>query len=74
MQSSDRVPDSKTIRKFRQDLVQGSVIDAWFYRFNHALDDQASLPTKPYYNRFLHLFTGYCISCFSAKPDQWMFL
>ena len=40
LKSSDRVPDSKTIWKFRETLIQESVIEALFYRFNQALDDQ----------------------------------
>jgi IS5 family transposase len=41
LQSSDRVPDSKTIWKFRETLIQEGVIEALFHRFNHALDDQS---------------------------------
>jgi hypothetical protein len=37
---SDRVPDSKTIWKFRETLIHEEVIEALFYRFNQALDDQ----------------------------------
>ena len=40
LKSSDRVPDSKTIWKFRETLIQEEVIAALFYRFNQALDDQ----------------------------------
>lgn len=38
---SDRVPDSKTIWKFRETLIQKEVIEVLFYRFNQALDDQS---------------------------------
>lgn len=41
LKSSDRVPDSKTIWKFRETLIQEEVIEALFYRFNQALDDQS---------------------------------
>jgi IS5 family transposase len=41
LKSSDRVPDSKTIWKFRETLIQEGVIEALFYRFNQALDDQS---------------------------------
>jgi transposase, IS5 family len=40
LKSSDRVPDSKTIWKFRETLIQEEVIASLFYRFNQALDDQ----------------------------------
>jgi IS5 family transposase len=40
LKSSDRVPDSKTIGKFRETLIQEEVIAPLFYRFNQALDDQ----------------------------------
>jgi len=40
LKASDRVPDSKTIWKFRETLMQGNVIEALFLRFNQALDDQ----------------------------------
>lgn len=38
---SDKVPDAKTIWKFRETLIQEEVIEALFYRFNQALDDQS---------------------------------
>lgn len=38
---SDKVPDSKTIWKFCETLIQEEVIEALFYRFNQALDDQS---------------------------------
>lgn len=38
---SDKVPDAKTIWKFRETLLQEEVIEALFYRFNQALDDQS---------------------------------
>lgn len=41
LKTSDRVPDSKTIWKFRETLIQEGVIEALFYRFNQALDDQS---------------------------------
>lgn len=41
LKSSDRVPDSKTIWKFRETLIQEQVIEALFNRFNQALDDQS---------------------------------
>ncbi len=41
LKSSDRVPDSKTVWKFRETLIQEGVIEALFYRFNQALDDQS---------------------------------
>lgn len=41
LKSSDRVPDSKTIWKFRETLIQEGVIEALFHRFNQALDDQS---------------------------------
>ena len=40
LKSSDRVPDSKTLWKFRETLVQEEIVEALFYRFNQALDDQ----------------------------------
>jgi len=39
--SSDRVLDSKTIWKFRETLIEEGVIEALFFRFNQALDDQS---------------------------------
>ena len=41
LKTSDRVPDSKTIWKFRETLIQEGVIEALFHRFNQALDDQS---------------------------------
>jgi len=41
LKSSDRVPDSKTIWKFRETLILEEVIAPLFYRFNQALDDQS---------------------------------
>ncbi|NTW83187.1 MAG: IS5 family transposase [Chlorobiaceae bacterium] len=41
LKSSDRIPDSKTIWKFRETLIQEGVIEALFHRFNQALDDQS---------------------------------
>ena len=41
LKSSDRIPDSKTIWKLRETLIQEEVIEALFYRFNQALDDQS---------------------------------
>ena len=38
---SDKVPDAKTIWNFRETLIQEEVIEALFYRFNQALDDQS---------------------------------
>ncbi|HHE33224.1 MAG TPA: transposase, partial [Chlorobaculum parvum] len=38
LKSSDKVPDSKTIWKFRETLIQEEVIEALFFRFNQALD------------------------------------
>ncbi|WP_242664383.1 IS5 family transposase [Chlorobium sp. N1] len=40
LKSSDKVPDSKTIWKFRETLIQEGVIEALFHRFNEALDEQ----------------------------------
>jgi len=40
LKTSDKVPDSKTIWKFRETLIQEGVIEALFHRFNEALDDQ----------------------------------
>jgi len=40
LRSSDKVPDSKTIWKFRETLIEEGVIEALFARFNQALDDQ----------------------------------
>jgi IS5 family transposase len=40
LRSSDKVPDSKTIWKFRKTLIEEGVIEALFGRFNQALDDQ----------------------------------
>ena len=39
LKSSDKVPDSKTIWKFRETLIQEELIEALFFRFNQALDD-----------------------------------
>lgn len=41
LKTSDKVPDSKTIWKFRETLIQEGVIEALFHRFNEALDDQS---------------------------------
>jgi len=41
LESNDRVPDCKTIWKFRKTLIQEGVIEALFNRFNEALDDQS---------------------------------
>ena len=41
LKSSNRVPDSKTIWKFCKTLIQEEIIEALFYRFNQALDDQS---------------------------------
>jgi transposase, IS5 family len=41
LKASDKVPDSKSIWKFRETLIQEEVIEALFYRFNQALDDQS---------------------------------
>lgn len=38
---SDKVPDAKTIWNFSETLIQEKIIDALFYRFNQALDDQS---------------------------------
>ncbi len=46
LKSSARVPDSKTIRKFRETLIQEEVIVALFYCFNQALDDQSILAKR----------------------------
>jgi len=43
---SDRVPDSKTIWKFRETLIFEEVIERLFYRFNQALDDQSIFANK----------------------------
>ena len=43
---SDRVPDSKTIWKFRETLIKEDVIATLFYRFNQALDDQCIFAKK----------------------------
>ena len=40
IKSTDKVPDSKTIWKFRETLIQEDAIEALFSRFNQALDDQ----------------------------------
>ena len=40
LKASDKVPDSKTIWKFRETLIQEDVIEALFFRFNQALDEQ----------------------------------
>jgi len=40
LKSSDRVPDSKTIWKFHETLIQEAVIEALFNRFNQVLDEQ----------------------------------
>ena len=37
---SDRVPDSKSIWKFRETLFQEEVIEVLFYRFSHAIHDK----------------------------------
>jgi len=39
--SSDRVPDSKTIWKFHETLIQEGLIEALFHRFNQAFYDQS---------------------------------
>jgi len=41
LKSSDKVPDSKTIWNFRETLIKEEVIEALFFRFNQALDDQS---------------------------------
>jgi transposase, IS5 family len=41
LKSSDKVPDSKTIWKFRETLIQEELIEALFFRFNQALDEQS---------------------------------
>ena len=41
LKTSNKVPDSKTIWKFRETLIQEGVIEALFSRFNQALDDQS---------------------------------
>ncbi|WP_237073123.1 transposase [Prosthecochloris sp. CIB 2401] len=41
LKTSDKVPDSKTIWKFRETLIQEGIIEALFCRFNQALDDQS---------------------------------
>jgi len=41
LKTSDKVPDSKTIWKFRETLIQEGVIETLFHRFNEALDDQS---------------------------------
>jgi transposase, IS5 family len=47
LKSSDRVPDSKTIWKFRETLIQEEVIAALFYRFNQThLMINVSLPSQ----------------------------
>lgn len=38
---SDKALDAKTIWKFRETLIQEEMIEALFYRFNQALDDQS---------------------------------
>ena len=40
LKSSDRVPDSKTLWQFRETLIQEEIVEALFYRFNQAFDDQ----------------------------------
>ena len=40
-QVTDKVPEAKTIRKFRETLIQEDVIETLFYCFNQALDDQS---------------------------------
>jgi IS5 family transposase len=40
LKASDKVPDSKTVWKFRETLIEEGVIEALFERFNQALDDQ----------------------------------
>ncbi len=40
LKASDKVPDSKTIWKFRETLIQEELIEALFFRFNQALDEQ----------------------------------
>ncbi len=40
LQPSDRVPDRRTIRKFRETLIHEKVIATLFSLFNQALDDQ----------------------------------
>ena len=40
LKSTDKIPDSKTIWKFRETLIQEEVVAELFYRFNMALDDQ----------------------------------
>ena len=40
LKSSNHVPDSKTIWKFCETLTQEEVVEAFFYRFNTALDDK----------------------------------
>jgi transposase, IS5 family len=41
LKSSDKVPDSKTIWKFRETLIQQELIEALFFRFNQVLDEQS---------------------------------
>jgi hypothetical protein len=41
LKSSDNVPDSKTIWNFRETLIQEELIEALFFRFNQALDEQS---------------------------------
>ena len=43
LKSSDKIPDSKTIWKFREMLIQEKVVEVLFYRFNHALDNQLAI-------------------------------
>src|SRR3990172_10376183 len=40
LKMSDKVPDSKTIWKFREILIEKGVIEKLFERFNAALDQQ----------------------------------
>lgn len=46
LKCSDKVPDSITIWKFRETLIQEEVIEALFFRFNQALDDQCIFAKK----------------------------
>jgi len=40
LSATDKVPDAKTIWKFRETLIESEVIEVLFFRFNQALDDQ----------------------------------
>ncbi len=46
LSGTDKVPDCKTIWKFRQTLIDADAIEVLFFRFNQALDDQCVFAEK----------------------------